>query len=243
MPTLSSSQYMESLQFSIQELQRLSSHNLDKPVLDCPGWAVQDLIAHVGKVFAMVDAVVVPRSLVRVGPGAEAVAPQGVELGSWFATRCDSVLQSLSGVSPDEKMWTWSRQQTAGFYFRRMANEAAVHVCDLQRALGIEASMNREIACDGIDELYTEMLPFWAQRNQTELPQGTLHLHSTDGPGEWLLSPHGFELEVQHAHAKGDVAWRGSAVNLILAGWGRKDVNLEILGDVAVSDQWNSCAP
>lgn len=243
MHTLSSSQYMQSLRSSINDLQLLSVNNLDQQVPDCPGWTVRDLISHIGKVFAMVDAVVLTRSLVRVAPGSEAEAPHEGAVLSWFAERCDSVLESLSGVSPDEKMWTWSSHETASFYFRRMAHESAMHLCDLQRALGIEISMNRDIACDGIDELYLEMLPFWAKRNQRELPRGSLHLHCTDGAGEWLVTPHGFDLEVLHAHAKGDVAWRGSAVALISAGWGRKNTGLEILGDISISEEWNSCAP
>ena len=49
----------------------------------------------------------------------------------------------------------------------------------------------------------------------------TLHFHRTDGDGEWLvrLTPDG--PEVERAHAKGDVAVRGSASDLLLARAGR----------------------
>ena len=85
MHNLSSSQYMQSLRASIHDLQLLSVNNLDQRVPDCPGWTVRDLISHIGKVFAMVDAVVLPRSLVRVGPGSEAQAPDEDAVLPWFA--------------------------------------------------------------------------------------------------------------------------------------------------------------
>jgi hypothetical protein len=45
-----------------------------------------------------------------------------------------------------------------------MANEVAVHVCDLQRALSRPVEMDRALACDGIDELYIDMMTGWAKR-------------------------------------------------------------------------------
>jgi hypothetical protein len=32
-------------------------------------------------------------------------------------------------------------------------------------------------------------------------------------------------------------------VALISAAWGRKNTGLEVLGDLSISEEWNSCAP
>jgi predicted lipid carrier protein YhbT len=103
--------------------------------------------------------------------------------------------------------------------------------------------MDRSLACDGIDELYIDMLANWARRNGREFPRGSLHLHCTDGDGEWLVVAAEDHIVVTHEHAKGDVAWRGSAVSLILSAWGRTDTGIEIFGDANVSDQWLNFAP
>jgi uncharacterized protein (TIGR03083 family) len=222
---------------------KLSTGNLDVDVSDCPGWKVADLVGHVGQVFAMVDAIVIPRSQVRIGPGIEAKPVDGQGVLDWFTLRSESVLHSLENVDPTEALWTWSDRQDAGFYFRRMANEVAVHVCDLQRALSRPVARDRSLACDGIDELYIDMLANWARRNGREFPRGSLHLHCTDGEGEWLIVPTEDQVVVTHEHAKGDVAWRGSAVSLILSAWGRTETGIEVFGDANISDQWLNFAP
>ena len=243
MASLTPPQYLESLRRSIDDMIQIATGNLGVDVNDCPGWKVADLLRHVGQVFSMVDAIVIPRSQERVGPGAESQPADGQDVLDWFTTRSESVVRSLENIDASESLWTWSDRQDAGFYFRRMANEVAVHVCDLQRALSLPVVMDRALACDGIDELYIDMLTGWAKRNGKTFPKGTLHLHCTDGEGEWLIVPADDRVIVSHEHAKGDVAWRGSAVALILSAWGRTHTGIEILGDSEISDQWSKFAP
>jgi len=243
MASLTPPQYLESLRRSIDDMIQIATGNLGVDVNDCPGWKVADLLGHVGQVFSMVDAIVIPRSQVRVGPGPESQPADGQDLLEWFAARSESVVQSLENIDASETLWTWSDRQDAGFYFRRMANEVAVHVCDLQRALSRPVVMDRSLACDGIDELYIDMISNWARRNGREFPKGSLHLHCTDGEGEWLIVPTDDRVNVSHKHAKGDVAWKGSAVALILSAWGRSQTGIEIFGDSVISDQWLNFAP
>lgn len=243
MASLTAPQYLESLRDSIDQLTRFSTGNQHVEVSDCPGWKVTDLLGHIGQVFAMVDAIVIPRSQVRVGPGDESRPTDGQDILEWFSVRSKSVLNTLENIDASETLWTWSDRQDAGFYFRRMANEVAVHVCDLQRALSLPVEMDRSLACDGIDELYIDMMTGWAKRFGKTFPDGSLHLHCTDGEGEWLIVPQDEQVVVTHEHAKGDVAWRGSAVSLVLSAWGRANTGIEIFGDSKISDQWLNFAP
>ena len=243
MASLTPQQHLELLRASIDEMTKLSMGNLNVVVSDCPGWKISDLLGHVGQVFAMVDAIVIPRSQVRVGPGDESRPAHGQDMLEWFGVRSHSVLKTLENIDPSETLWTWSDRQDAGFYFRRMANEVAVHVCDLQRALSLPVEMERTLACDGIDELYIDMMTGWAKRFGKTFPSGSLHLHCTDGDGEWLVVPQDDRVVVSHEHAKGDVAWRGSAVSLILSAWGRSNTGIEVFGDADISEQWLNFAP
>ena len=54
---------------------------------------------------------------------------------------------------------------------------------------------------------------------------GSIHLHTTDTPGEWLvrLGPDGIHLTREHA--KGDVAVRGPASDVLLVLMGRKTMD------------------
>lgn len=66
----------------------------------------------------------------------------------------------------------------------------------------------------------------------TELAS-TVHLHCTDGPGEWFIEFDGSgSMTWEHAHRKGDVAVRGSASDLYLMLWGRvAPTDVEVIGD------------
>ena len=76
-----------------------------------------------------------------------------------------------------------------------------------------------------------------------EYPEGSLHLHRTDGDGEWLLTTVDGELVATFEHARGDAAARGTASDLLLYLWGRGRTTLECFGDEALLDAWASVAP
>ena len=71
---------------------------------------------------------------------------------------------------------------------------------------------------------------------------GTIHLHATDTDGEWLvrLGPDGITFD--HGHAKGDVALRGPAEDLLLWVWNRAPVDdrFEVFGDPALLETWRT---
>ena len=75
----------------------------------------------------------------------------------------------------------------------------------------------------------------WGVRADKPLP-GTVHLHCTDVEGEWLLHVDG---RVERAHAKGDLAIRGAASDMLLALYGRVPVDkLELIGDATVAAEF-----
>ena len=90
---------------------------------------------------------------------------------------------------------------------------------------------------DGIDEYVTVFVPRFG-RSLGELG-GSIHLHCTDVDGEWLLVPDDDGVTVTREHAKGDVAARGAASDLLLHLWGRRPIDvLEVFGDAALLERF-----
>jgi predicted lipid carrier protein YhbT len=124
-----------------------------------------------------------------------------------------------------------------------MAHENAVHRWDAENAVGEPQPIDAELAHDGVDEILDVAWRHQMRGPVTDFPTSTLHLHRTDGDGEWLLSAQDDCLVVSHEHAKGDAAARGSASDLALLVWGRRQPTLEVFGDEAVLDAWLALSP
>ena len=127
--------------------------------------------------------------------------------------------------------------QRAGFWPRRMAHETAVHRVDAEQAVGAAVgAIEPAFGVDGIDEILTIFVPaLGADRSPGD--GRTVHLHSTDAEGEWLIRFDPDRIDVATGHAKGDAAVRGPAGDLLLWLWGRRPLDgLEVFGDPGAAD-------
>lgn len=221
------------------EIERRALADPDLPIPDCPGWDARRLLGHMGSVYAMMSNLVGGRATSFVAPREDQRPPAGDAIIGWFGERRAEVLAVLRSRGESEEQWSWTSDRTVGFFHRRLVFESAVHLGDLERAAGVAPSIAREVAVAGIDEIFQLMLPAAAKAK----PAGSLHLHCTDGSGEWLVRVVDDAIVTTHEHAKGDVAWRGPAVALFLYAWGRRSGDVEVLGDVAVSESWAAAAP
>jgi MDMPI-like protein len=113
---------------------------------------------------------------------------------------------------------------------RDIANECAVHRWDASDAFGVEYAVESDLACDGVDEFFEAAWPIYLKYFERRAGAGeTLHLHRTDGDGEWLIVLD--ELpRVTHEHAESDAGVAGTASDLLLWLWGRMDPP-EVTGD------------
>ena len=137
-------------------------------------------------------------------------------------------------------MWTWwDADQTAGFWQRRMAQETAVHLWDIQSAFGLQQPIDRDMARDGIDEALFIHLP---AEYEDEPPHGkgeSYHFHCNDGEGEWLVRFEPDAVVVTREHAKGDLAFSGTASDLLLFLWRRIGAEkIAVFGDLAQLDRY-----
>ncbi len=182
-----------------------------------------------------------------VRPGAEAAAPAGDAINDWFAERRTTMLATLASADGEADAWTFTGPQNVNWWVRRMASETAVHRWDAEMAIkGVEAAdpIPSDLAADAVDEYMEGSLRFSSSRPDRVYPTESLHLHRSDGPGEWMLVSDGEGgVTVTHEHGKGDAAVRGPASALLLWIWGRPAHDVEIFGDEAVAAAWRALAP
>jgi len=209
----------------------------DAPVPSCPGWTVRTVVKHLGLVHEW------SAGLLRDYPAERPPfpsAPEGMgtaELAEWADARRQALLDAVSQSDGAREVWAFGAMRPAAFWWRRQAVETAIHAWDGSAAAGAAWEIPADAAMAGIEEamewnlgrLFAAAPPAWGDGR-------TVHLHRTDGEGEWLLTI-GSPPTVEHGHAKGDLAVRGPASQLLLWMWGRP-ATVELFGDSALAEAW-----
>ena len=228
--------YVSHLRSDGARLADVAEGNLERPVPSCPEWNVADLLWHTGEVHRFWTNVVATLAHEPRGLGIERPADESIV--AWYRAGVDEAAGTLEAADPTAPIWTWtSTDDTAAWVQRRMAQETAVHRFDGELACGSATPVDRALAVDGIDEFLDVFLP--EPDAARDLGEGTIHLHATDGEGEWLLRVDGAETLVERGHAKGDVAVRGPASDLLLMLWRRLPAaDLEVLGNAPVLERF-----
>ena len=199
----------------------------------CPDWSIADLVWHLGEVhwFWATDVelrATTPDEIEARKPN----RPDDFEaLVTWGRQQADRLVQVLDATPDDVPVWSWAMAEadhTVGFVRRHQVQEAAVHRWDLEQAVrGEAAPVEASAAADAVDEILAITLP-WGVRADKPL-SGTVHLHCTDVDGEWFIAADG---QVERTHAKGDVAIRGTASDLLLGLYTRVPLAaLDVIGD------------
>ncbi|HUI47105.1 MAG TPA: maleylpyruvate isomerase family mycothiol-dependent enzyme [Acidimicrobiia bacterium] len=207
-------------------------------VPSCPLWTIADLLGHLGRIHRWVASLLAERAAERGAHWSESEPPPVGERIEWFAAGVPMLADALTDAGPDVEMWTWTSDRSSGFWARRQANETAVHRYDAQLAARAPQPVAHDLSVDGIDELF-ELVPFWPRADRVRGDGETLHFHCTDGTGEWLARLERDGLTVTREHAKGDVAARGTASDLLLFLYGRIPADrLEVFGDASLLARW-----
>ena len=208
----------------------------------CPEWDVAGLGRHTGVIHRWVTAMVAGRSTERLGRRDIVTPDADDEVPGWLRDGVSSLVGVLREAGTSAPVWSWTPEgpPTSAFWYRRMAQETAVHRWDAESA-GAEGPgpIEPELAADGIDELFTVMLPLKASGGGVDLG-GSLHVHCTDTEGEWVLEPGGGPVPVvTRTHAKSDTALRGPASDLLITLWGRpRPGSVELLGSPHALERW-----
>jgi uncharacterized protein (TIGR03083 family) len=212
----------------------------DSPIAGCPGWDLDKLVVHVGRIHRWVVAAI---DAAGDNPGKPPPGPDDpADYPDWLAEGAEIMCRKLDALDPAATVWNFSGGAlTAAFWTRRQALETAVHRWDGEAAVGPAAAIEPALAVDGIDEIFTVFAPLRRVGAEPLDLGGSVHLHATDAEGEWTISAPDGELSVERGHAKGDVAVRGPASALYLMLWRRippSEPELTRFGDEALLDRW-----
>jgi uncharacterized protein (TIGR03083 family) len=215
--------YIPALRLEIETLTRaVVPANLSVPVAACPGWSLADLLWHVGEVHHFWTEIVAgelqdPDQVVR------AVRPDDADLRSWSGSVAERLINVLAKSNPRTTVWTWSDQHDIAFVYRRMTQETAVHLWDVQEAVGNPTDIDIDVATDGIGEFIEFMVPDGSPITER------LAIQATDSGTYWTLGP-GHDAVATIA---------GPASDLLLALWRRLPLAVvTITGDHQSADRF-----
>ncbi len=220
--------YLAAIERDASALAQAAEGRLDREVPTCPGWDLAELVWHTGEVHDFWRQIA-KGPLLHPAEAKPTERPDGEELVSWFREGVVELTRVLAGLDPETRLWTWAPQKNGAFIPRRMAQETAVHSWDAHRASGSPSPIEPQLAADGIDEFLTVFLP--ASRARL-IGDHSAHVHCTDVDGEWTIQVNEGDVEVTREHAKGAVALRGAASDLLLVLWRRLPADtVEVHGD------------
>jgi len=242
-PVLTGDRYLEHLLADAERLAvLLETESLDTPIMACPGWSLARLAEHVGQIHRWANFCAIHG---RRPSDDEAQALESFDASiaaDWMRAGVAELAATLRQLDPAAPTWhPFPGDQTAAFWPRRQAHETAVHRWDAEQACGKPTGIDPTLASDGIDEYFSIVLPRLVSAGRAKLPTGSLHVHCTDVPGEWLLWADDGGFQMTRAHQKGDAALRGPAAAILLRLWGRHADDADELspvGDQAVLDAW-----
>ena len=216
----------------------------------CPEWTLADLVAHVGTGHRWAATMVERRvtEAVRRGEIDDIDVPPDPEARTaWLHAGADRLAAAIRDAGPQAAVWTWSTDQTVGFWARRILHDTLVHRFDAEIAVDRAVVVAPDLAADSVSDL----LDVFAIRSAHEADSGvrgdgeTLHFHATDAglgeAGEWLVRRTPAGIGWEHGHGKGDVAVRGPAADLILVLSRRAAPDsraLEVFGDDRLFAHW-----
>lgn len=227
------SRYLELIRQDEQRLAAAAAGNLQRRVPPCPEWSVQDLVEHVGHVYLHKV-----ECMRRQRPPEPWPPPEhGRDPLEWLAEQTEVMLTELAERGPDAPAYTWHEpDQTVGFWYRRMAQETAVHRVDAELAVGAHTPVDAELALDGVDELLDIMFAGdWSDDPQPDL-SGRVALRAADRTWLVVMEPDRVTIEPEISNADATVSTEPS--DLLLWLWRRLPLAAATLdGDRAAADR------
>lgn len=203
---------------------------LDTPVPPCPGWTVADLVGHTGGVHRGRGEVVRRRLTTRPDFTAPPPPPDA-DLLDWYDEGLADLVEVLRSTDPAMPMWTWwPPDQTAGFWYRRMAQETVIHRVDAELAAGQPGPVEDELAQDGIDELLDCFLS--GDWSDEPMPGDGQRVEVTANDRSWIVTLERTAVGLSRESREALARVSGSPADVLLWLWGRApDSSVRRTGD------------
>jgi len=244
MTRLEPAEYHRLLHLANERMAGIDPATLTAPIPHIEGWTVHSVVGHTGWLLRYISLNLAAPADNAPPRSAIGEPPLGEEVLAWFAEGAAEVEGALAAADLDELHPSWTGPQPSSWWLRRVAHEMTMHCWDAQSAAGSPDPIDAELSCDGVDEMLEVFVPNRLHFDALAGSGETIHLHATDlDHGEWLMELLADEVRWEHGHAKGDVAARGPASDLLLLMWSRLPPSrLEVFGDASLLDRWQQAA-
>lgn len=214
--------FLVNLRRDADRMAELASHGLDAAVPACPGWTVGEALLHTGEVYSHKVA------CIRLPEGPQSTddwnhgPAEGEDAVAWFRERRDELLGELTSRGPDTPCYTWHEDhQTVAFWYRRMAQETAVHRVDVESGFDAVTPIDHELAVDGIDEVLDWFLSYQNEDVGPDGPgRGTVAVRT--GDHIWRTTLTADEAQLSRQPGAADAVVSGEPSELLLWLWGRR---------------------
>lgn len=232
------------------------AHDADtqRPIPTCPDWTLEQLVGHVSRGHRWAAELVRRRSPEPL-PFQEVVVPADPEERSeWLTAGARMLADAVRDAGPEQPVWTWQKDRSAGFWLRRMLHDEVVHRFDAELALGIEGDLAADLAADGVSDMLDTAATL--SRPDIGMPSAfaglvgageALQFVATDadlGPSrEWSVTRGPTGVTWRHGLHPAHVTVRGPALQLLLLLNRRLPVataKVEIVGDQELFAHWLS---
>ncbi|MBB3035784.1 maleylpyruvate isomerase family mycothiol-dependent enzyme [Hoyosella altamirensis] len=218
------------------------SDSLDVPVPTCPGWNLERLVGHLGRVHRWAAAYLADGTEAAAGVSSGNRPPRGADVLPWYKESLEILIDELSRTDPDTPADTFAGPGTAAFWFRRQAHETAVHRWDAENAVspGHASGIDATLAADGIEEWLTVFVPRILSAQADGRGSGTsLRLECSEiDSARWTLTLGDDGPSVRRGRGEAQAVLRGRASDLLLAVWRRTPLDsVELTGDRACAAQ------
>lgn len=230
MTDLSHDAFLTHLRADAATMAEVAGQGLDADVPPCPGWSVRDVLEHTGAVYSHKVACMRLESGPKSPDDWSHGPVDGEDLVEWFRTRADELVDQLEIRGPEAVCFTWYEpDQTVGFWYRRMAQETAVHRTDVESAFERVSAVGDDLATDGIDEVLDRFLTYQAEDVGPDAPgRGTVAVRTGEHIWRATLTADGVTLSRDPGSS--DAVVSGEPSELLLWLWGRRP-------DTAVSSE------
>jgi uncharacterized protein (TIGR03083 family) len=166
-------------------------------------------------------------------------------LVDWFQAGAAQLAELFRATDPGERVWTWSADQSVGFWQRMQAIEAAVHRWDAQNAVSAAQPIDADLAADAVAQTFEVMAP--ARRAVAKAPPGQgerFVFRCTDGPDAWAVRFDGDAVLLGAPQGSYDIQISGTASDLALFLW-QRDVtgSLDVEGDSRLLSRYFALVP
>jgi uncharacterized protein (TIGR03083 family) len=234
--------YLELLRSDAQRMHEVAAADLDAAVPPCPGWTVRDAVEHTAVVYQ--HKIACMRLERRPAEGEwQSSPPEVADLLEWFDASLAELVAELTTRGPEAPAYTWHPpDQTVGFWYRRMAQETAVHRVDVESAFDAVTPVDQQLAVDGVDEVLQLMIEGdWSEDTSPEewghvspdAGAGKSIVVRT-GPAAWTVGLAADRIDVTVGAGRSDAVLTGEPSELLLWLWGRRgDSAVRVTGDEA----------